>query len=135
MCSNVYVDGTVCLRLAYLCVYVIEWSPLNLLCCVADVHSLIYYAVGSEGLSLPTYTERVTLNGVTVFYYDSTMMSTAPCPEWLNTTSGKQLWKESSFSSYTNRATMALSLEMAKSQFNNTGRKKSFARSTPDTCF
>ncbi|KAF4080636.1 hypothetical protein AMELA_G00173640 [Ameiurus melas] len=86
-----------------------------------DVQSISCYFLGSEGLSLPRYTESVTVNDVTVFYYDSNMKSTAPCPEWLNTTVGQQHWKEASSLSYHNIETLDLALQTAKSQFNLTG--------------
>ncbi|XP_053540605.1 class I histocompatibility antigen, F10 alpha chain isoform X1 [Ictalurus punctatus] len=86
-----------------------------------DIHSISWNFLGSEGLSLPHYTESDTVNDVTLFYYDSNMKSTAPCPEWLNTTAGQQYWKEASFKSHYNMANMALALQTAKSQFNLTG--------------
>ncbi|XP_053540606.1 H-2 class I histocompatibility antigen, Q7 alpha chain isoform X2 [Ictalurus punctatus] len=85
-----------------------------------DIHSISWNFLGSEGLSLPHYTESDTVNDVTLFYYDSNMKSTAPCPEWLNTTAGQQYWKEASFKSHYNMANMALALQTAKSQFNLT---------------
>ncbi|XP_053540589.1 patr class I histocompatibility antigen, CH28 alpha chain isoform X1 [Ictalurus punctatus] len=86
-----------------------------------DVQSISWYFLGSEGLSIPRYTESVTVNDVTLYSFDSNMKSTAPCPEWLNTTAGQQLWKKTSFLSHHNMANMDLALQTAKSQFNLTG--------------
>ncbi|KAG7325869.1 hypothetical protein KOW79_010794 [Hemibagrus wyckioides] len=85
-----------------------------------DVHFITWQFLGSEGLSLPMYTERVTVNDVTVFYYDSNMKSTAPCPKWLNTTAGQQHWEETTALSHSNRAEMTSALEKAK-QYNLSG--------------
>ncbi|KAB5517733.1 hypothetical protein PHYPO_G00170590 [Pangasianodon hypophthalmus] len=88
-------------------------------CC--DVDSITWNFLGSEGLSLPKYTERILVNDVTLFYYDSSMKSTAPCPEWLDTTAGLQHCKETRSLSDHNRENMALALQNAISQFNLTG--------------
>lgn len=69
------------------------------------------------------YTERVIVNDVTVFYYDSNMKSTAPCPKWLNTTAGQQHWEETTALSHSNRAEMTSALEKAK-QYNLSGTSK-----------
>ncbi|KAK2864758.1 hypothetical protein Q7C36_003912 [Tachysurus vachellii] len=85
-----------------------------------DAHSIVWQFLGSEGLTLPIYTERITVNDVTVVYYDSNMQSTAPCPDWLNTKAGQQHWEETTSLSYSNRAEMSLALQKAK-QFNLSG--------------
>ncbi|XP_053493546.1 patr class I histocompatibility antigen, CH28 alpha chain-like [Ictalurus furcatus] len=86
-----------------------------------DVQSISLYSLGSEGLTLPRYTQSVTVNDVTLYSFDSNMKSTGPCPEWLNTTVGQQLWKEASFLFHRNMASMDLALQTAMSQFNLTG--------------
>ncbi|KAK3520961.1 hypothetical protein QTP86_034717 [Hemibagrus guttatus] len=85
-----------------------------------NVHSISWQFLGSEGISLPIYTERITVNDVTVFYYDSNMKSTTPYPEWLNTTAGQQHWEETTALSHSNRAEMTSALEKAK-QYNLSG--------------
>ncbi|KAI5086803.1 major histocompatibility complex class I UDA precursor, partial [Silurus meridionalis] len=87
----------------------------------ADVHSITWNFLGSKGLSLPSYTERITVNDVTIFYYDSNMKSTPPCPNWLNTTAGHQLCSKTHFLSQHNMENMAEALQTVISQFNLTG--------------
>ncbi|KAM9434800.1 major histocompatibility complex class I-related gene protein-like [Clarias gariepinus] len=86
-----------------------------------DVHSLSCNFLGSEGLGLPSYTESVTVNDVTLFYYDSAMKSSPPYPEWANTPDAQQHWKEIILLSLHNRAQMGSALQTAMSEFNLTG--------------
>ncbi|XP_053493542.1 class I histocompatibility antigen, F10 alpha chain isoform X2 [Ictalurus furcatus] len=86
-----------------------------------DVQSISWNFLRSEGLGLPHYTESGTVNDVTLYSFDSNMKSTAPCPEWFNTTAGQQHWKEARFLFHRNMATMDLALQTAMSQFNLTG--------------
>ncbi|KAL7829265.1 hypothetical protein AOLI_G00301500 [Acnodon oligacanthus] len=87
----------------------------------ADVHSFSAFFIGSQGLDLPDYMERVTVDDVTMFYYDSSMDAEVPCPEWLNTTEGQEHWKDINLRAVHNRYRMALALQSAKKQFNLTG--------------
>ncbi|XP_036421857.1 class I histocompatibility antigen, F10 alpha chain-like [Colossoma macropomum] len=87
----------------------------------ADVHSFSAFFIGSQGLDLPDYMERVTVDDVTMFYYDSSMNAEVPCPEWLNTTEAQEHWKDINLRSFHNRYRMALALQSAKQQFNLTG--------------
>ncbi|XP_060760576.1 class I histocompatibility antigen, F10 alpha chain-like isoform X1 [Neoarius graeffei] len=87
-------------------------------CC--EVNSIIGYCLSSEGLGLPRYIKRVTVNDATVFYYDSNMHSTAPCPDWLSTTAC-QHWKDMSFAAQYNQKRMSEALQTAIKQFNLTG--------------
>ncbi|KAB5517735.1 hypothetical protein PHYPO_G00170610 [Pangasianodon hypophthalmus] len=86
-----------------------------------DVHSMSGFFIGSQGLSLPSYIERITVNDITVFYHDSGKNSIAPCPKWLNTTAGQQHWEDIRVISHHNRQTMTTALESAIQQFNLTG--------------
>ncbi|XP_060760575.1 class I histocompatibility antigen, F10 alpha chain-like [Neoarius graeffei] len=95
------------------------FSLLQQSCC--DVDSISWHFLGSEGLGLPSYIERIIVNDVMVFYYDSNMPSTAPCPDWLNTTAGQEHWKKMSSVSQDNRDLMAEALETAIKQFKLTG--------------
>ncbi|XP_060760572.1 class I histocompatibility antigen, F10 alpha chain-like [Neoarius graeffei] len=95
------------------------FSLLQQSCC--EVNSLTGYFLGSEGLGLPRYIERLVANDATVFYYDSNMHSRAPCPDWLNTTAGQALWKEISFRSQDSTEIIAVALQTAIKQFNLTG--------------
>lgn len=61
------------------------------------------------------------MDDVTVYSYDSEMKSTAPCPDWLNTTAGQEHWKRITFLSHHNRAHMAEALETTISQYNRSG--------------
>ncbi|XP_060760568.1 class I histocompatibility antigen, F10 alpha chain-like [Neoarius graeffei] len=90
-------------------------------CC--EVNSLTGYFLGSEGLGLPSYIERLDVNDATVFYYDSSMHATAPRPDWLNTIAGQQLWKERRFTSLDNRELMAVAFQTAIKQFDLTGTR------------
>ncbi|XP_060760570.1 class I histocompatibility antigen, F10 alpha chain-like isoform X2 [Neoarius graeffei] len=95
------------------------FSLLQQSCC--EVNSLTGYFLGSEGLGLPSYIERIAVNDATVFYYDSSMHSRTPCPDWLNTIAGQELWKERRLSTEDNRVAMAVALQTAIKQFNLTG--------------
>lgn len=83
--------------------------------------------LGSEGLGLPSYTESVTVNDVTLFYYDSAMKSSPPNPEWANTPDAQQHWKEIISLSIYNKAKMASLLQTAISEFNLTGTSHGFS--------
>ncbi|XP_060760567.1 class I histocompatibility antigen, F10 alpha chain-like [Neoarius graeffei] len=95
------------------------FSLLQQSCC--EVNSLTGYYLGSEGLGLPSYIERLDANDATVFYYDSSMHSRAPCPDWLNTTAGQELWKKISFRSQDNTENVVVGFQTAIKQFNLTG--------------
>ncbi|KAM9434804.1 major histocompatibility complex class I-related gene protein-like isoform 2-T2 [Clarias gariepinus] len=85
------------------------------------VHSLSGFFIGSQGLSLPSYMERITINDITIYYHDSTKNSMAPCPKWLNSTTGQQHWEDIRDISHLNKQTMTTALESAIQQFNLTG--------------
>ncbi|KAL7829966.1 hypothetical protein SRHO_G00310930 [Serrasalmus rhombeus] len=87
----------------------------------ADVHSFSAFFIGSQGLDLPDYMERVTVDDVTMFYYDSSMNAVVPCPEWLNTTEGQERWKDINLIAVHNRYRMASYLQSTMQQFNLTG--------------
>ncbi|XP_036421858.1 class I histocompatibility antigen, F10 alpha chain-like [Colossoma macropomum] len=87
----------------------------------SDVHSISGYFLGSQGLNLPDYMERITVDDVGMYYYDSTMNAEVPCPEWLNTTEGQEHWKDINLISLDNRHRFASSLQSAILQFNLTG--------------
>lgn len=78
-----------------------------------DVHSMNGFFICTQGLSLPNYMERIMVNDITVFYYDSRKHSIAPCPEWLNTTTGQQHWADIRDISHYNRQTINTALESA----------------------
>ncbi|KAF7686382.1 class I histocompatibility antigen, F10 alpha chain-like isoform X1 [Silurus meridionalis] len=86
-----------------------------------DVHSISGFFIGSEGLNLPNYMERIAVNDVTIFYHDSRKNSIAPCPKWLNTSIGQKHWEDIRVISQHNRQTMNTALESAIQQFNLTG--------------
>ncbi|XP_046700092.1 T-cell surface glycoprotein CD1b4-like isoform X2 [Silurus meridionalis] len=85
-----------------------------------DVHSISGFFIGSEGLNLPNYMERIAVNDVTIFYHDSRKNSIAPCPKWLNTSIGQKHWEDIRVISQHNRQTMNTALESAIQQFNLT---------------
>ncbi|KAL6457591.1 hypothetical protein MHYP_G00345540 [Metynnis hypsauchen] len=87
----------------------------------ADVHSFSAYFIGSQGLNLPDYMERVTVDDVTMFYYDSSMNAEVRCPEWLNTTEGQEHWKDINLIAVHNRYRMDSYLQSTIQQFNLTG--------------
>ncbi|XP_072513014.1 class I histocompatibility antigen, F10 alpha chain-like [Salminus brasiliensis] len=74
----------------------------------------------SHGFMLPEYTERNTLNDVTIFYYDSNMDSKMPCPDWLNS-AGQWHWKHMDRWTERNRHFLTLGFQSAVQQFNRTG--------------
>ncbi|KAL7829267.1 hypothetical protein AOLI_G00301520 [Acnodon oligacanthus] len=84
------------------------------------VHSISGFFIGSRGLGLPNYMERIAVDDVTVYYYDSSMSSEVPSPAWLNTTEGQQHWKDINLISHHNKQTMATALQSAILQFNLT---------------
>ncbi|XP_072512934.1 class I histocompatibility antigen, F10 alpha chain-like [Salminus brasiliensis] len=79
------------------------------------------YWTSSKGFSLPEFTERIVLNDVTVYYYDSTMRSKMPCPDWINTTAGRDVWSSIHFWADHNIKVFSLGLQSATEQFNLTG--------------
>ncbi|KAI4892992.1 hypothetical protein NFI96_015870, partial [Prochilodus magdalenae] len=94
---------------------------LRRLCKSKDVHSITAFFIGSKGLNLPDYIERITVDGLTMFHHDSSMNIPVPCPEWLNTTEGRQHWNDINLISQHNKNSMATALESAMLQFNLTG--------------
>ncbi|XP_062841294.1 uncharacterized protein LOC134300798 [Trichomycterus rosablanca] len=86
-----------------------------------DVHSISGYFLGSQGLNLPGYIERITVDDVTVFHHNSSMKSTPPCPKWLNSSAGQHHWNDISLISQHNKQTMNTNLQSAIQQFNLTG--------------
>ncbi|XP_053540584.1 H-2 class I histocompatibility antigen, D-D alpha chain isoform X2 [Ictalurus punctatus] len=86
-----------------------------------DVHSISGFFISSQGLSLPNYMERITVNDVTIFYHDSGKNIIAPCPKWLNTTTGQQHWENIRVISQHNKQMIATAIESAIQQFNLTG--------------
>uniref|UniRef100_A0A8B9KPX0 Ig-like domain-containing protein n=1 Tax=Astyanax mexicanus TaxID=7994 RepID=A0A8B9KPX0_ASTMX len=54
---------------------------------------IYFFFIATQGLNFPSYIERVTVDDVTMFYYDSSMTVEPLCPQWLNTTEGLQQWK------------------------------------------
>ncbi|XP_066531425.1 class I histocompatibility antigen, F10 alpha chain-like [Hoplias malabaricus] len=86
-----------------------------------DVHSYSVNFIGSQGLDLPDYMERITVDDVTVFYYDSSMKGEVPCPEWLNSTADRQHWEDINLLALSNRYRVASALPSVIKQFNQTG--------------
>ncbi|KAG9279576.1 class I histocompatibility antigen, F10 alpha chain-like [Astyanax mexicanus] len=85
-----------------------------------EVNSITAYFIGIQGLNLPDYMERIAVNDVTMFYYDSSMKDEVSCPDWLNTSSGKQHWMDINLISLHNKHSMATALKSAILQFNQT---------------
>ncbi|XP_072512971.1 class I histocompatibility antigen, F10 alpha chain-like [Salminus brasiliensis] len=79
------------------------------------------YWVYSKGFGLPEYTERRVLNDVTVYYHDSRTRSKMPCPDWINTTAGKEEWSIIQFWSDHNKYIFTRGFQSATQQFNLTG--------------
>ncbi|KAI4892991.1 hypothetical protein NFI96_015869 [Prochilodus magdalenae] len=77
--------------------------------------------MGSQGLNLPSYMERITVDDLTMYYYDSRTKGEVPCPEWLNTTEGRQHWEDIYHISLGNSYRLASGLQSAIQQFNQTG--------------
>ncbi|XP_072513469.1 class I histocompatibility antigen, F10 alpha chain-like [Salminus brasiliensis] len=75
----------------------------------------------SKGFGLPEFTERRVLNDVTIFYHDSSLRSKMPCPDWLNSTAGKEHWSSIHFWSDNNKLLGNLAFQSATQQFNLTG--------------
>ncbi|XP_030645179.1 class I histocompatibility antigen, F10 alpha chain-like [Chanos chanos] len=86
-----------------------------------DVHSITWHCVGSQGLGLPDYFEVVTVDDVTVFYYDGNMQSAVPVPEWLNHTSAQQYWDFITSRANFNKEKILHGLKSATQHFNLTG--------------
>nr|XP_023667554.1 major histocompatibility complex class I-related gene protein-like isoform X1 [Paramormyrops kingsleyae] len=88
----------------------------------AAVHSMEFYFMGSQGLQLPEYLEVITMDNVTVFSYNSTMMSAAvPLPDWLNNHDGMQHWKDINTIAILNQNNMAKAVEVVSQHINQTG--------------
>ncbi|XP_072513958.1 major histocompatibility complex class I-related gene protein-like [Salminus brasiliensis] len=79
------------------------------------------YWTYSKGFGLPEFTERIVLNDVTVYYHDSSLRSKMPCPDWINTTAGKEEWSSIHAWSVHSRYVSALGFQSATKQFNLTG--------------
>ncbi|XP_072513017.1 uncharacterized protein [Salminus brasiliensis] len=79
------------------------------------------YWTSSKGYGLPEYTERIVVNDVTVYYHDSRTKSKMPCPDWINTTAGREQWSIIHDFSDHNRFVSTLGLQSASKQFNLTG--------------
>ncbi|XP_072513357.1 class I histocompatibility antigen, F10 alpha chain-like [Salminus brasiliensis] len=79
------------------------------------------YWTSSKGYGLPEFTERRVLNDVTVYYYDSRTRSKTPCPDWINTTAGKDEWGIIHHWSDYNKDFFTLGFQSASKQFNQTG--------------
>ncbi|XP_049325429.1 class I histocompatibility antigen, F10 alpha chain-like [Astyanax mexicanus] len=82
--------------------------------------SCVYWMV-SEGFGLPQFSERRVMNDVTLYHHDSSLDSKMPCPDWLNTTAGKEYWKIFYHWTEYNRDVSTLGLQLATEQFNQTG--------------
>uniref|UniRef100_A0A3B3RMF7 Ig-like domain-containing protein n=1 Tax=Paramormyrops kingsleyae TaxID=1676925 RepID=A0A3B3RMF7_9TELE len=84
-----------------------------------------FYFMGSQGLQLPEYLEVITMDNVTVFSYNSTMMSAAvPLPDWLNNHDGMQHWKDINTIAILNQNNMAKAVEVVSQHINQTGGKE-----------
>uniref|UniRef100_A0A3B1JZS7 Class I histocompatibility antigen, F10 alpha chain-like n=1 Tax=Astyanax mexicanus TaxID=7994 RepID=A0A3B1JZS7_ASTMX len=92
---------------------------LNLQQVYADV--LCGYWISSKGYGLPHFTERIVLNDATIFYHDSSLKSKMPCPDWLNSTAGKDEWISIHDWSDYNKYVFNLGLQSATKQFNQSG--------------
>ncbi|KAM9434803.1 zinc-alpha-2-glycoprotein-like isoform 1-T1 [Clarias gariepinus] len=93
---------------------------LPLSCC--DFDSLSWNFFSSYGLGLPSFTEIMTVNDVTIFYYDSNMKSTPPYPEWVKNTAAEPHWEETVAEVYMDRVIISLALRTAILEFNRTGK-------------
>ncbi|KAI4874619.1 hypothetical protein NFI96_026660, partial [Prochilodus magdalenae] len=83
--------------------------------------SLCSHLMKSSGLNLPEYAHWITLNDVTIFYYDSDKNSKMPHPDWLNTTTGQQFWKLRELREERKIKLITAGFESAVSHFNMTG--------------
>ncbi|XP_072512978.1 class I histocompatibility antigen, F10 alpha chain-like [Salminus brasiliensis] len=79
------------------------------------------YWTYSKGVGQPEFTERRVLNDVTVYYHDSRLRSKMPCPDWINTTAGKEEWSSIHVHSDHNRYVFTIAFQLATQQFNLTG--------------
>ncbi|XP_017576046.1 class I histocompatibility antigen, F10 alpha chain-like [Pygocentrus nattereri] len=76
----------------------------------------------SKGFDLLDFTERVVLNDVIIYYYDSQpLRRKMPCPEWINSTTGREHWRTVQILSDHNEHVFHLGLQSAIEQFNQTG--------------
>ncbi|KAL6481802.1 hypothetical protein MHYP_G00098820 [Metynnis hypsauchen] len=90
------------------------WTDMNYKHCVHWTYS--------KGYDLPDFTERVVLNDVTIYYYDSQpLRRKMPCPEWINSTTGREHWNTVHKLSDHNKRVFYLGLQSAIKQFNLTG--------------
>uniref|UniRef100_A0A8B9KTW5 Ig-like domain-containing protein n=1 Tax=Astyanax mexicanus TaxID=7994 RepID=A0A8B9KTW5_ASTMX len=89
--------------------------------CFAEFHSFSFFFIATQGLNFPSYIERVTVDDVTMFYYDSSMTVEPLCPQWLNTTEGLQQWKNMNDRAKYNNHYLSSALESIVKQFNQTG--------------
>uniref|UniRef100_A0A3B1JDS4 Ig-like domain-containing protein n=1 Tax=Astyanax mexicanus TaxID=7994 RepID=A0A3B1JDS4_ASTMX len=102
----------------YICILVLLFQQVK----TDDLRydSCAYYMV-SKGLGLPEFSERRVLNDVTVYHHDSSLDSKMPCPDWINTTAGKEHWKIIYHWTDYNKYVGTLGLQSATEQFNQTG--------------
>uniref|UniRef100_W5LDR4 Patr class I histocompatibility antigen, CH28 alpha chain-like n=1 Tax=Astyanax mexicanus TaxID=7994 RepID=W5LDR4_ASTMX len=85
-----------------------------------EFHSFSFFFIATQGLNFPSYIERVTVDDVTMFYYDSSMTVEPLCPQWLNTTEGLQQWKNMNDRAKYNNHYLSSALESIVKQFNQT---------------
>ncbi|XP_066515526.1 class I histocompatibility antigen, F10 alpha chain-like [Hoplias malabaricus] len=86
-----------------------------------DLYKHCVYWIGSKGFSLPGVIERIVLNDIPVYYYDSNMRSKMPRPKWLNSSVGKEQWNTIHDLSDYNIHAVTIALQSATQQFNLTG--------------
>ncbi|KAI4896284.1 hypothetical protein NFI96_025847, partial [Prochilodus magdalenae] len=75
----------------------------------------------SHGLNFPEYAHITTLNDVTIFYHDSSMVSKMPCPDWINSTRGQWHWNHILYWTVRSRHFISQGFQSAIQQFNKTG--------------
>ncbi|XP_030645174.1 major histocompatibility complex class I-related gene protein-like [Chanos chanos] len=86
-----------------------------------DSHSLNFIGVGSQGLDLPEYFEVISVDDWPVLYYDNTMESASPVPEWIENTTAQQFWSYFASRANFNKAILTRGLQLAIQEFNLTG--------------
>ncbi|XP_037399173.1 class I histocompatibility antigen, F10 alpha chain-like [Pygocentrus nattereri] len=88
--------------------------------------SLCGHWITAHGFNLPEYSQRISLNDVTISYYDSNMDSKMSCPDWINSPAGQECWEIMQLWTDNNREVFSLGFQSAVQQFNLTGSLADF---------
>lgn len=79
------------------------------------------HVIVSRGFNLPEYTQRTTVNDVTIFHHNSNLNSKMPRPAWITTTAGEEHWLTIQIWADHNKDIFTVGFESAIQHFNLTG--------------